>query len=356
MINVAIIGAGIGREHLDGYRRLTDRFRVKTLCDLDTARAKGIIGSDAIHITRDFNDVLTDPAIDLVDVCLPPHLHFPMSKQAVEAGKHVICEKPFVSSLANADELIAASNTLQRNIYPVFQYRYGRAMSQLQALEGAGLLGTAYAASLETHWCRKADYYAVDWRGTWAGENGGAVLGHAIHNHDLITCLLGPVKRLSAFIDTRVNPIETEDCAAISMQMESGALVTSSITLGAADDTTRMQISFEHLTATSGTTPYAPATDTWTFQARDPANQAQIDAIVQSVPNVPVGFVGFLSAVADDLQGLPSQAVTVADGRRSIELVAAIYHAARTGTVVKLPLTSDHPLYHGWQPASKASS
>lgn len=355
MITAAIIGAGIGREHLDGYRTLPDRFKVKAICDLDEARAHEVIGTDPIAVTADLQTVLADPKIDLIDVCLPPHLHFPVAKQAMEAGKHVICEKPFVSSLADADTLISISNQLGKNIYPVFQYRFGRAMSQLQALRDAGLTGKAYAASVETHWCRKADYYAIDWRGTWAGENGGAVLGHAIHNHDLITNLLGPIRRLSAFTDTRINPIETEDCAAISMQMECGTLVTSSITLGAADDTTRLQICFEHLTATSGTTPYAPATGAWTFQARDPAQQTQIDAITRAVPDVPTGFAGFLAAVADDLTGLPSQAVTAADGRRSIELVAAIYHAARTGTVVSLPLTSDHPLYHGWHPTQKAS-
>ena len=350
MITVAIIGAGIGREHLDGYRSLPDVFRVKTLCDLNVARAAQVVGADPINVSVDLDAVLADTAIDLIDICLPPHLHYPVAMQAIEAGKHVICEKPFVSSLGDADRLIARANLLNKNIYPVFQYRYGRAISQLQALAEAGLTGQAYAATLETHWCRKSDYYAVDWRGTWAGENGGAVLGHAIHNHDLITCLLGPIKRLSAITDTRVNPIETEDCAAILMQMESGALVTSSITLGAADDTTRLQLCFEHLTATSGTTPYAPATDVWTFKARDPAQQARVDQITAAVQDEPAGFSGFLSAVANDLNGHPSQAVTAEDGRRSIELVAAIYHAARTGTAVDLPLTPDHPLYDGWQP------
>ena len=350
MITAAIIGAGIGAEHLDGYRALPHEFRVKTLCDLDTARAHSVVQDDPIGVTTELAEVLADPEIDLVDVCLPPHLHLPVTTQVLEAGKHAICEKPLVASLADADTLITTANDLNCNLYPVFQYRYGPAMAQLAALEEADLLGKPYAASLETHWCRDADYYSIDWRGTWAGENGGAVLGHAIHNHDLVASLMGPIKRLSAFTDTRVNPIETEDCAAISMQTTTGALVTSSITLGAASDTTRLRVCFEHLTATSGTAPYAPATDTWTFTACDATKQPEVDAVVDSVGNVPAGFTGFLHAIAQDLSGRAAAVVTAEDGRRSIELVAAIYHAARTGSVVDLPLGTEHPLYHSWLP------
>jgi predicted dehydrogenase len=114
-------------------------------------------------------------------------------------------------------------------------------------------------ASLETHWNRASDYYAVPWRGTWAGESGGAILGHAIHAHDLLCRYFGPVAQCAGAACTRVNPIETEDCAAISMGFANGALATSSVTLGAARDETRLRFVFRDLTATSGTEPYAPA-------------------------------------------------------------------------------------------------
>ena len=187
MIRVAIIGAGIGAEHLDGYRALPDRFQVATLCDLDTARAAKATGGDpGIAISGDLEAVLADPAIDLIDVCLPPHLHFPVSMKALQAGKHVICEKPIVRSLDEADQLQAAAEASGRQVFPVFQYRYGPGLAQLKALQAAGLAGRAYVASLETHWNRDAAYYAIPWRGTWAGESGGALLGHAIHAHDLL--------------------------------------------------------------------------------------------------------------------------------------------------------------------------
>ena len=178
------------------------------------------------------------------------------------------------------------------------------------------------------------------------------MLGHAIHNHDLIATLMGPIERVAAFVDTRVNPIETEDCAAISMQTRDGALVTSSITLGAASDTTRFHLCFENLTATSGTSPYAPMAGDWSFQARDAGQQDAVDQVVAGIGEVQSGFTGFLSAVGRDLSSQPASVVTAEDGRQSISLVAAIYHAARYGEVVTLPLSEDHPLYQGWHPAT----
>lgn len=350
MIRVAILGAGIGREHLAAYRALPG-FEVVAVVDLDPARIEEIRApDDSFHAETEMQAVMDDPSINLIDVCLPPHLHVPVTVQALEASKDVICEKPLATSLADCARLEAAAQATGKRVFPVFQYRWGPSHAQLRHLIDAGLTGAPQVAALETHWNRGAPYYAVPWRGTWAGERGGAVLGHAIHNHDLLCHFLGPVAEVSAMTATRVNPIETEDCAAISLRMSNGALATSSITLGAAFDRTRLQIVFENLTATSGTAPYAPGMDAWTFTARDPANQPAVDAAVANAPPEPIGFAGFLAQVALALTGQPNRAVTLAEGVQSVALVTAIYHAARTGERVPLPLPANHPLFETWQP------
>lgn len=351
MIRVAILGAGIGAQHLAGYRALPDRFQPAVLCDLDAERAAAVVGDAAMTVATDIDATLADPAIDLIDVCLPPHLHFPVAKAAMAAGKHVVIEKPITRSLAEADALIAASNETGRRAFPVFQYRYGDATAQLDAVIAAGLAGAPRTASIETHWNRGAGYYAeAPWRGTWAREAGGAVLSHAIHNHDLLFRYFGPAAHASAETATLVNAIETEDCASIALRMENGALASCSVTLGAATDETRLRFVFAELTAESGRAPYKPAEDAWTFTARDPARQPEIDAVVAATPKQRPGFEGFLEAVADALDDRRQRAVSLADGRRSIELVTAVYHAARTGTRVSLPLGPDNALYHGWTP------
>lgn len=350
-LTVGILGAGIGAEHLAAYRRLVPDFQVRWMCDLDVARARSVVGDDStVGLTSDVAQLLDDQTLDIIDICLPPHLHVPFTLRALEAGKHVICEKPLACSLADIDRLEQAVARSGRRIFPVFQYRFGTGMAQLRHLIDAGLAGSAFAASLETHWNRGGDYYAAPWRGSWAGEQGGAILGHAIHAHDLITHVLGPVAQVSATLATRVNPIETEDCAAIALTLKSGALVTSSVTLGAADDRSRIRIMFQGLTAESGRAPYAPMAGDWHFTARAPRTQDQIDAALSLVATVAPGFDGFLGAVRSAINSQSDGAVTLADARHSIELVTAIYQAAATGQTQSLPLSPQSRFYRGWAP------
>ncbi len=357
MIGVAIIGAGIGAQHLTGYRALPKRFVVKAICDLDLERARSVAGDDtSIHLTTDLDEVLADESIQLIDVCLPPHLHFPVTLKAHAAGKDVVCEKPLVRSLEEANALIDSVKKTGRGVFPVFQYRFGQAMRQMRALIDAGLAGKAFVASSEVHWNRGASYYDIPWRGTWKGECGGAILGHAIHAHDLLCHVLGPVEEVFAMADTRVNKIETEDCAALSFRMKSGALATSSVTLGAAEDTSRLRFCFEGFTAESGTLPYRPAEDTWRFIARAPTTQDQIDSVLATVADGENGFAGFVEAIADAMEGRGGKEVTVHDGLQSIELVTAIYRSVREGKPVRLSDAAEGEWIKGWAPSASAKA
>lgn len=348
MLNVAILGAGIGREHLAAYQTLGADFNVRYIVDQDLNRAQEIAGE--ISCVDRVETALLDPDIDIVDICLPPHLHVDIAKAALQAGKHVVCEKPLAASPAEVDIVKQVSRDTNKRVFPVFQYRWGPSHAKLRALIKTGLTGNPQVGSIETHWSRDGEYYSVPWRGTWAGENGGALLSHAIHNHDLLTHFMGPVKSVQARVATRVNDIETEDCAAISFELENGALATSSVTLGAAGDRSRLRLVYENLTATSGDAPYAPGMDDWVFEARFPADQSAIDAVLQKTPAEPVGFAGFFASIARALNGGDDETVTLEDGANSISLIAAMYQSARTGQVQTLPLAQDHPLYQGWHP------
>lgn len=355
--HVAIIGAGIGAEHAAGYAQLPDRFHVATICDLDEARGRALAETlPGAQWVASLDAVLADPAIDVVDVCLPPHLHVMAATRALEAGKHVICEKPLATSLEAADKLAALAAEKGLMLSPVFQYRYGRGGAQMRALSRAGLTGRPFVATLETHWNRDRAYYAVPWRGTWAGESGGAILGHAIHIHDLLTAFLGPVASVHAELASRVNEIEVEDCAALAIRMVSGAVVTSSVTLGGATDHSRLRFVFEGMTVESDHSPYAPAAADWSFTARAPYEQAAIDAALADLAPQKPGFAGYFEAVADALDGHGGDEVTIEDGRRSLEFVTAVYASARGGHPVALPLDARHPLYSGWAPGPARSA
>tara|TARA_B100000700_G_scaffold317649_1_gene409408 strand:- start:1496 stop:2314 length:819 start_codon:yes stop_codon:yes gene_type:complete len=271
----------------------------------------------------------------------------------MEAGKHVICEKPLVSSLKEVDELEKISKETGKIIFPVFQYRYGLGFSKLKSLIKSGIAGKPLIASLETHWNRGKEYYSKPWRGTWNGEQGGAILSHSIHIHDLVSMVLGPVSNVFAKLTTRVNDIEVEDCAALSIEMENGSLVTSSITLGAANDTSRLRFCFEGLTAESGASPdkpYNPADDEWKFLPRASVSQKQIDQILSKVVKPKSWYAGMFDEIANKLDGKISDEVTLIDARKSLEFVTAVYNSYRLNKNIKLPITKDNPLYNSWLP------
>ncbi len=349
---VAILGAGIGAQHLDAFMQLPHAFQVVVICDRDESRAAELVPAGAsIEIQSSIDDVLARTDIDIVDICLPPALHGPVALQAMACGKHVICEKPLATSVQQGRRMADAAVEFNRVLNPVFQYRYGHSIFQLQALVDADLAGKPLAGTLETHWNRDAVYYANPWRGSWAGEYGGAVVTHAIHSHDLISRFFGAITQVSAMLDTRVNAIETDDCAALSFATRSGALVTSSVTLGAARDTSRIRLVFDQLTVESAREPYAPGQRAWQFQARDTSRQQQVDDCIAALGTADPqwqGYAGQFSALAAHLAGRPGDIVTAEDGVQSLELVAAIYESARSGRRMQLPLDPESDLYRDW--------
>lgn len=348
---VAIVGAGIGAQHLEGYLALPDLFEVTTICDLDRRRAAPMVDASGASFSASLPETLASDAHEIIDICLPPQLHKSTILDALAHGKHVICEKPLVGSLVEVDEVEAALAASDRALMPIFQYRFGEGIGRLARLIEYGLTGKPMVATLETHWHRPSSYYDVPWRGKWAGELGGAIVGHAIHIHDLVVSLLGPVVGVQAMLSTRVNAIETEDCAAIILEMANGALVTSSVTLGSAEDCSRLRFCFDWLSAESGVEPYNPGKAPWTFTARPPIGQAAIDGALADYPKHKDGFTRQLELFYSSLQNGHQPPVTLADARASLELITAIYEAARTQSKVHLPLPKDAVGYAGWLPA-----
>jgi len=346
---VAIVGAGIGAQHVTGYAANPDLYEITVICDRDVARAQALASACGANVHPDFDDALlarTD--IDIIDICLPPFLHFEAVRRALEAGKHVICEKPLCGSVAEADALAEIAARTGRVLMPIFQVRFGNGMAKARHLAATGALGKVFMATVETHWSRGADYYAIKWRGTKTYELGGAFLGHAIHAHDMLTTLLGPIKSVSGATAIRVNPIETEDCGGALLEMQSGALAMLSVTLGSANEFTRTRIMTENVTIESAGEVYMSSKDPWHFLPRAPKDQVWLEAALADAPQGKEGFDGQLALLHNALETGDLPPVTVAEARQSLELVSAIYHSACTGMRVELPITQGHPAYQSW--------
>jgi predicted dehydrogenase len=344
---VAVVGLGIGAMHLKAWRSLPEHFQVAAVVDLDPARIAAAQAGGAVE-ALEFEVMLARPEIDIVDICTPPSLHAPMIEAALKAGKHVVCEKPLLSSLAACDRIAEIARGSGHVLMPVFQYRFGDGFRRLRALIDGGFAGKLFLASIETAWSRDAVYYSVPWRGAKATEWGGCLITHAIHAHDALDWLLGPIATVNAATTTRVNPIETEDCAVATVTLASGALASLSVTLGAAEEISRLRFHFEGFTAQSHLEPYKFGFDGWRFTARAPDQQPAIDRFAAAVAPARQGFAGQFFALAEALdQGAPPP-VTLDDARRSIELLTALYRSARTRETIDLPIPSCAPDYHGW--------
>jgi predicted dehydrogenase len=352
VLTVAVIGCGIGRAHIaEGYAKHADKFRVLALCDLNQERLASVGDEFAIaRRTTAFDDVLGMADVDVVDICTPPTLHVPQTLAALAAGKHVICEKPLAGSLADVDRLIAAERSATGRIMPVFQYRFGNGLQKAKRIVELGLAGKPYLATIETAWKRGAAYYAVPWRGRWETELGGVLLTHAIHSHDIMTYLMGPVASVFARTATRVNPIEVEDCAVASLEMTSGALVSLAATLGSQKEISRLRFCFEHVTFESSLEPYRPGDDPWAIVPASPEAEARIQTALTDWTFVPPRFEGLMPRYYAAITAKTALPVTLADARRSLELVTALLSSAETGLAVALPIGTDHPKYRGWRP------
>jgi len=350
-LRVAVVGGGIGVSHIKAYVQLPEMFELVAICDIDTAKAERISQEFGIpRVVADFSELCRMDDIDVIDICTPPHLHYPQALEVLAAGKHAICEKPLVGSLKQADELAIAEKQSGRRLMPIFQYRFGHGLQKLKFLIQEGLAGTTYLSTVETAWRRRAAYYDVPWRGKWATELGGAVLGHAIHTHDMLCYVLGPVKQVFARTNTRVNPIEVEDCASASLLMADGSLASLSVTLGSSEEISRHRFCFSNFVAESNLRPYTNSGDPWRFIGDTPELSEQIEKTLERFQPLPEGHAGQFYRFHQAITQGGELPVTIADARASLELVTAIYYSSQTNQPVDLPIGTDHPKYESWLP------
>ncbi len=350
-LRVAVVGCGIGKSHILAYRALPDQFEVLAICDVDEAKAHQVATDYEIpHVFTDLAELCRVDDVDVIDICTPSYLHYAHTLQVLESGKHAICEKPVAGSLQEVDHLIRAEAASGKRVMPIFQYRFGHGLQKLKYLMAQGISGRAYLTTVETAWRRRAEYYAVPWRGKWETELGGPLVTLAIHAHDVLYYVLGPAKSVFARTTTLVNPIETDDCISASLQMADGSLASLSVTTGSAAEISRHRFCFSGLTAESNTEPYRNTTDPWTFTGDTPELAQQIEEALVGLELLPEGFMGQMGRFYDALTSDVELPVTLSDARNSLELITAIYHSAATGQAVNLPLGTDHLKYAGWRP------
>lgn len=224
MVNFGIIGCGkIGTRHIN-FLNSMEGVRVSAVADVIRERAEEASKISSSKIFTDYREMVKDPDIDIINVCTPSGLHASMSIDALNAGKHVICEKPMALSTRDADKMIEASKVNNKKLFIVKQNRFNKPIIILKDAAQKGNFGKIYSIIINVVWNRRPDYYLeADWRGT-KKLDGGALFTQASHFIDILHWIGGPVRSVFAKTENFLHNIETEDTGAILLKFKSGGL------------------------------------------------------------------------------------------------------------------------------------
>ena len=313
------------------------------------AKIANLAGGDC-QIYDELGAMLAHPGVDVVCVCTPSGAHLEPAVQAARAGKHVVVEKPLEITLARCDAIIDACDQAGVRLCTIFPSRFSPANLSLKHAIDSGRFGRLTLGDTYVKWWRTQDYYdSGGWRGTWNLDGGGALMNQAIHNVDLLYWLMGDIASVQAMTATLVHDrIEVEDTAVAAIRFRNGALgVIEAATSAFPGLLKRTEIHGEHGSARVEQDDIT----LWQFgttQADDEAIQTTIAAAksVSSGASDPRGIThaGHRAQLADFLKAIDSGGKALVDGRegrKSVEIIRAIYQSAKTGSAVALPLDDE---------------
>ncbi|MHB1598601.1 MAG: Gfo/Idh/MocA family protein [Acidimicrobiales bacterium] len=360
MIDVAVVGAGaIAPSHVEAYLRFSERCRIVAVVDIYPEKATRLVerfGLNAV-VADDVHDVLGTgaPAAsrigssgpDLVSVCTPPGTHASIAIDALDSGSAVLVEKPMSTSLAECDAMLAAAQRSGRLLSVVAQNRFRTPMMRLKRTLEAGLAGRILHAQVESYWWRGPSYYDLWWRGTWQSEGGGPTLNHAVHHLDALQWAMGlPVEVQAIMANLAHESSEVEDLSMAIMRFADGSLGQATSSVVHHGEEQQMVFQGERARVSVPWRVYASSPRANGFPDRDLGVEAEIERFAEAVPVLEhEGHAGQIDDVLTALESRGRPLVDGVEGRKTLELISAIYASAVTGSPVRLPLGLDSPYY-----------
>ena len=346
-LRTAVIGAGtIGTVHARALTELPDDIELVAVADTDLARAEKLAAEYGVEATGDIPALLARTDVDAVTVCTPSGLHADLAVAALEAGKHVVVEKPIDVSLAAADRIIAAEQRSGLTVAVISQHRFDPSTEKVMAALRAGQLGRVTSAIASHAWWRGQSYYdSGEWRGTWALDGGGATMNQTVHTINLLITAVGtPVEVYAHTARLAHERIEVEDTAVAVVKFATGALgVIHATTAAYPGLDARLSIygSKGSAVISDDELVFVHATDgeaeEIAMSEKTGANQVT-EADRLGPDDLGLGrahraqLADFAAAVRD---GRPPR-VTTQDARTTLAVILAMYESARTGAPVTL--------------------
>ena len=350
MINVAIIGnGGICPAHVESYLKFPDRCRIAALVDIVPGKAEKMkerFGLDC-ETLEDYHELFSR-GIDLADICTPPFTHAFITIDCLKAGLNVVCEKPMAASLEECDAMIRARDESGKKLTIIAQNRFRKEIRDVRALVQSGMAGKVRDVRIDSFWFRAHCYYDLWWRGTWEKEGGGCTLNHAVHHIDMLGWIMGLPERVTSILaNTGHDNAEVEDLS-VSVMEYPGALATVTASVVHHGEEQQLVFQCEKAKVSAPFDCFASITHPNGFPEKtpDPEFRKQAEAYLATLPPIPYeGHPGQLEAMLTALETGGAVPITAEEGRRTIELITAIYKSGSLHRSTELPLKKDDPFY-----------
>ncbi|GAB3035593.1 Gfo/Idh/MocA family protein [Natronobiforma cellulositropha] len=235
MVRVGLIGVGgIANHHKPAFERFPDRVQLGGVCDVDEAAAGEFAAAFDVDHWSDYEVFLEETDVDAVDIPLPHHLHYPVAKAALEAGKHVLVEKPFATSLAECLELVELAEERDCRLMVGQMQRFYPPYRALKEAVDRGDLGAIRHARCDALVNQEDMVPPGHWLYDGSMSGGGGIIGYSVHKLDLLRYLLGDVERVVSW-EREVNDAfdDAEDYSLGLLEFESGTVADFFVTLSA---------------------------------------------------------------------------------------------------------------------------
>lgn len=222
-MRIGLVGTGaIAWKHAQAYRNIGFTLAVCTNRNVKTGQR--FAGQTGAAFVNTFEEVCSDPSLDIVDVCTFPEFRLPVVQACARHGKHVQVQKPIAVDLPTARKMIETARAAGIRLAVVSQHRFDDVSLFLSDAIRAGRLGRLVQCDCYVKWYRSADYYSRPIKGTWKTEGGGALINQAIHQVDLMRWFAGSITEVFAYWQLgALHKIESEDVVTSVVRYATGA-------------------------------------------------------------------------------------------------------------------------------------
>lgn len=342
-----VIGLGMGAGHAAAlHNGKIPGACLAALCDMDAARRAAYRDWGGVALYEDAAHMIAEASLDAVVVATPHYSHPALARQALQAGLHVLVEKPIAVHKADAEWLLAAPRRPGQLLAAMFNQRTDPCYRRLKEMVDDGELGRIVRVNwIITDWFRTEEYYrSGGWRATWAGEGGGVLLNQCPHQLDLLQWLFGMPARVRAFCRFgRYHDIEVEDDVTAYLDYANGASGVFIASTGEAPGTNRLEVMADggrvvienrQLTFEKNVVPAEEFCRTSTERFARPATETRVETFADGGEQ----HAGILKNLVAAMRGQEALLAPAEEGLHSVELANGMLYSSLHETTVEFPL------------------